>query len=1236
MNKFRNSLLSVAAAAAMASTALTANYVPLTSSANDDRWVLFGVGAFATDGTAATEPGVFRIVSSIRNTVTDTDQTDDVFGFGLQATGGKNLGSVKAISSGVVLEVRVDTTTDSIPYVETEPFRTMYVDTTGEGSPTFAFTYKASLEGLTLEYSVDDGLAYELTISSAGTYSDPIAGVKISGLDATSGTYSLTDLTGTDSAVDFDFNNNPQVATEFRTTHRDDKSGNENIRAYSYDAANKLWDIYDSANTAGTNNFTELAAGKAYWAKMDNDTTSGADNPSGKQGGVVLGTPDISVADYTAANLVDGWNLIAFDAKKPNIRHSSTGMKVDLNATATENLTILDSSNTQSVDVNASGGAVVVSKRINSALYAAKLNGTIPYTLDIKSFPSAANSIVLMSNKRFSLQDTGSAIVQATSLFDAKLLDPTSLEAITDYNVSTTGVTSKYGEYALIVEPLTGAGTASAIEDGTSKIEIEAYEGPLDTDTNKTSYSVNTSSSVFATAITHASLKASVLSLDINTTYNDVLITSEHPFNLRDQTFTRVFEFLTTNSNPSDVTITGADSQNKTATTIAANANATTGAAAVATALDAAVPALQVTSTGKYVVTVANIQAAADYKVYEDADLLKVATASSVGDLSKGGIAGVYSLDYLSGLTVKNNTEINTTQFVLGVDANDTNDSMIITYTTEFQDINGTSFAANSGGFTLDSGENNLTVINAVVAAINTDFADLGMTSTASHDYNKSNISSYKITITGEDIKGVSMNKIEGSTGAGPTVVAATASDTGYTNTPTPDIAADLKNNSVYAPDYVLDGPLYTMKENGMTLKALVTGTTKLTDGTVAWDSVDLTRKPSEWLDSQDYNLFKVDAKAGYWAFLEADTGANNLAIALTPIVGTYVHHFDGTDNKTYNTFTANLEVTITGLTASDTFDGGKAARVTATINGKTTELTRNSGTDVFDGKISNNETEGFSTGSNYELVIDVSDGLGYKYQETFANAFDNVQPAKPVTSSVNGVIQVDTNDTSVAGFYVYNGAIDENNPTVLEADGGNLMGHLTAAGTVTAACETAPAVSWNSSAGTIRIISVDGTGILGGGNASDAETENFMPILKERVFLENTNNGTASLSTGGLAYDASCVTTGVDISATVTTGVGISAITTDKVVKLAYPNLGEKVVTAVPMTVYVQNTAGTVAQINYPSTYVGKSVFIEIDGDVFGYLLPDASLIGTTEKVSSTPKDLELEASNPKSGITL
>ena len=1226
MNKFRNSLLSVAAAAAMTSTVLTANYVPLTSSTTDDRWVLFGVGEFATDGTPATEPGVFRIVSSIKNTVTDTDQTDDIFGVGLQATGGKNLGKVKAISSGVVLEVRVDTTTDSIPYVETEPFRTMYVDTTGEGAPTFAFTYKASLEGLTLEYSVDGGLAYELTISSAGTYSDPIPGVKISGLDATSGTYSLTDLTGTDSAVDFDFTNNPQVATEFRTTHRNDKGGNDNLRAYSYDADNKLWNIFDSANTADTNNFTELMAGKAYWAKMDTDTGSGA-NATETQGGIVLGTPSISTADYTAANLVDGWNLISFDATQPNIRHSSTGMKVDLNATTTGLIQILDSTNTQSVDVNASGGAVAVSKKINSALYAAKLNGTIPYTLDIKSFPSATNSLVLISNKRFSLQDAGVSVLSAKSLFDEKLLDPSTFEAITDYNVSSTGVTSKYGEYALIVEPLVGTDSVAAQN---SQVQVEAYEGPLETDTNKTTVKVVDLSTFITNMSAHASLKASALSLDVNATFSDVLITSEHPFNLRDQTFTRVFEFLGTNAVDSVVTVTGADTQNVATANIVANtADTTTGATNAAASIDQTGTGMRATSKDEYVVTVANVLGAVDYKVYETKDLLKVAAASSVGDLSKGAIAGVYSLDYLAGLTVKNNTEINTTQFDLGVDANDTNDSMIITYTTEFQDINGTSFAANSGGFTLDSGENNLTVINAVVSAINTDFADLGITSTASHDYNKTNIDSYVITITGEDIKGISLNKVEGSDG-GTSVDAATPSDTGYTNTPTPDIAADLKNNSVYTPDYVLDGPLYTMKENGMTLKALVTGTTKMSDGTVAWDSIDLTRKPSEWLDSQDYNLFKVDAKAGYWAFLETDTGANNLSVALTPIVGTYVHHFDGTDNKTYNTFSANLEVTVTGLDATDTLDNGKGVRVTATINGKTTELTRNTGTSVFDGKISNNETEGFSSGSNYELIIDVADGLGYKYQQTFANAFDNVQPDVPSTTGLNGVIQVDTNDTSVAGFYVYNGAIDENDLTTLEADGGNLMGHLTSAGTVTAACENSPAVIWSDDSGTIKIISVDGTGILGGGNASDAATENFMPILKSRVFLENINNGTQTVSNGGLDYNASCENLG---EVNVNTGVSLSAVTSDKTVKLAYPNLGEKVVTAVPITVYVKNTAGTIAQLTYPSTYVGESVFVEIDGEVFGYSLPDAT---ATEIHSSTPLDLTGLTNNPKTGITL
>ena len=1233
MKKYGKSLLSVAASIAISSTILSAGYVPLTNATNDNRWVLFGVSGFATDGTPATEPGVFRIVSSIKNRIIDTTQ-DDIFVDGLTVTDG-NLGSVKAISSGVNLEVRVDTSPDGvdIPYSETEPFRTMYVDSTGGGAPTFAFTYKASLEGLTLEYSINDGFAFEVEISSEATFSSPVAGVKISGLDASAGTYSLDglDALDTDSAVDYNLTNNPQVASEFRKAHRDDEATNDSLRVYDYDSTEKLWKIYDSGNAADTNDITTLIKSKAYWAKMD--TNAGDNTTSAKEGGIVLGTPSLTTDDYTASVLTDGWNLMSFDAASANIRHASTGMKITLNAADPASaIQIIDSSGNHQVDVNSSGTAIEVSKRINTAIYNAKLKGEIPYTFDLRSFPAAALDLVLISNKRFTLKDENAhnSVASAKSLFDAFLLDPTDLTALTISDITSAGATSKYGEHAMIVEPLTAQGTASAIGAGKAKIEITAYESA--TENNDTTYSVDTSSATFAAAITHASLKASVLSLDINSSYDQVLISSEHPFSIRDKTFSRVFEFLNT-AKDGEITTASAGAA-ETVVIPFDNTDAEAGATAAAAAING-LTRVDANSSTKYVVAIAN-DTYSEFNIFESGvtsgtvtdDILTVADAGSVGDLAKGAIKGIYSLDYLSQLAVKNETEITTAQFALLTDANDTNDSVTFTYTTEFQDVAGSSIAPNSGGFTLTTGDNNLTVINALVAGINADFETLGITSVASHDYNKTNDAAYKITVTGEDIIGISMVQVEGSTGATEGSVAATASDTGYTTTPTPDLAGDLKNNSVASPDYVMDGPLYTMKENGFTLKALVTGTTDLSDGKVTWDSIDLTRLPSEWLDSQDYNLFSVDAKAGYWAYLETDATTNNIDVSLSTIntTGAYVHHFDATSNETDNEFSANIDVEVTGLSDAD---DGLSARVTAVINGNETELTRTTGTNSFTGKISNHETEGFGVNSNYELVINVADGLGYKFSKTFANAFDNLKPTTPVTSTLNGVISVDTNDTSVAGFYVFSGAIAEIDTL---ADSGNLIGHLTEAGTVTVACEDADQVVYNSNAGSIRIISVDGTGLLNGGNASDAASENFMPLLKSRIYVENTNNGgVITATTGGIDYNTSCV---AQPALTIDTGVSISAITSDKTVKMAYPNLGEKVTTAVPTTVYVRDGAtasDTVVKISYPSTYIGQSVFVELNNKLYGLLLTD----GTNGPNSDNPFNLTTESTNPKGTLT-
>ena len=156
MTTYKKSLLSIATAVAITSTALSADYIPLTTlggvAGHDDQWVLFGVAGLKTDGTVDAVAGVFTIDDNTSNAATDITfdeiATDAFLVQEVDGVGSSYAGSVKAINSGAAnVEVRVNTA--GVLFDPTEAVRTVYVDSTvpADGAPDFAVNYKASMEG---------------------------------------------------------------------------------------------------------------------------------------------------------------------------------------------------------------------------------------------------------------------------------------------------------------------------------------------------------------------------------------------------------------------------------------------------------------------------------------------------------------------------------------------------------------------------------------------------------------------------------------------------------------------------------------------------------------------------------------------------------------------------------------------------------------------------------------------------------------------------------------------------------------------------------------------------------------------------------------------------------------------------------------------------------------------------------------------------------------------------------
>ncbi len=1232
MTKYRKSLLSAAAALAITSTALSAQYLPLTTTANDFRWVLFGVAGLQNDGgTDATASGVFSVTpSTAANTITDpTNDALEISGFTI---GGGNNARVKALTTAAApVEVRMDTT--GVTYDETEPFRTMYVTSVTDGAPEFAFTYKASLEGKELQYTINGGHAYKVTVNYTKTYDTPAVGTEITGSALVEGDI-LNSLTGTLSAVDYNFADNPPLSAQFDATQDRTAKTTETLRMYGYNALNSRWDIYDTRNTAGTNDFTTILPGKGYWGQLDVEGDQNA-SASLREAGLVLGTPAITTANYAAVGLADGWNLIAFDEVNSEIRAANTGLLLTMNTTTGGQMKIKDSSGNRSVTITFVGvndSGIVVAKNINNAVERAKLLGTLPHTFDLRAYPTTGLQVALVSNKKFMVEDVAASndIGAVTTMAGQLPLLPSTkavpAAAVTDlYTTPATtsgGVMSVYGEYAMVIEPLVGAQTAQGVSATMSQSEVTTPTITSPAHTGVTAEITNAATVVLTAAayaaghtdLTGANGKATPLDLTMDGTAGHILLASKYPFTIRDKTFTRVYDFQVDSGGNSTVNIEGT-SADVTGIAIDANASAAGGAAAAVVRINAAagatIESMVPTADTTNVVVMTNGDSASAFKVVETTafDNLRLTTLDD--NSTKGSIKAVNSLAYLSKISTNNIIDLNVSTAILP--AGDGN--VTIRYQTVF-DVNVT-----GSPITMLTGA----TLASLVTAVNTQLADANLTATAS--------ASGTDTIR---FSGYDLNKAYQDANTTGLYVAGTP-DLGYIAAVTGDLTSDLKYNVLKTPNYVMDGPLYTMKDSGMTLKALVTGTMNMVDGNVSWESIDLTRLPSQWFNSQDYDLFDTDAGAGYWAYLTSGAAANPIVIN-TPVISApnYTHYFDkdtltdGT-HTTHNTFAATIYVQVDNLNSAD---GYASTRVTATIGGQTIELVDGTGSGAFSASLNANEATGISENSPYEIIVAVADGLGYHKTQSFAGVFDNVKPAAPTVTMANGLLNISSADTNVHGFYVFNATIPEVDTNASK------VAYLSEGGAVGIVCEGLNPVSWNTAAGGLNVVAIDQTGIIETANASDASSVAFMPILKDRVLItDSSDGGDLTGTTDAYNYSTGCANLGLIAPKT---GVALAAITSDKTVKLAYASLGEELVTAVPITFYVKEpVSGDIAKISYPPSYGSTTAFIQIGGLVYGVLLPasDAAIIGLTGGESSaSPYDLSTNAavSLIKTGISL
>lgn len=1196
-------------------------YVPLSTSGADNGWVLFGVNGF-TDGISASG-GSGDSFNTNGTQLTDTTAADGIATSGLPSTAGDattDMAKLQALdladNTAELSAITVNVDISDVTFSATEPTRVMYIDANSVSGVDLKFEYKASLEGKTLEMQIDGDTSkvYTVTISYLNTYNNPAVAVPASVAVPTSEISTITDI------IDYDITNNPLESAEYHdTTHRDDVAA-ANARFYSYDSTRNSWKLWDRDNSAIANDFTEFEKGKAYWGKVDVDGDGSSANTE-NAAGLILGSSGQSTPDETvyAGNLNEGWNMLSFDSIKPSIITATTGLIVTTK-TAGGDITITDSTGLHSIDITIAGAATMTgsnadAKAINLAVQSAKGLGTLPEDMNLKAFAVAANSIAILSDKKFTIKDKAATdnVGAVTTIAGQNPWDEANsvIGAVTDLDAN--GASSVYGEYMMLIEPLVDDATTVKASDldtdiggtgnaGSAAIQINGGDKiylSADLTTPALATLATVESSIEADEAfdgTDSSGAVSQVDIDFDDTTDLLLLAATDKFYIKDHTFTRVHEFDGTDGDAAlSFTVSGTtDDGNTRSVTVTPDATATITEAVTAinaaadtyTAVDDAVDTeIYAYEDGTKIVTVST--SAIKLNLQDSATATNGFLTDSVSgsaDIYKGAVKNVYAVnEIIKNDIVANKWEMSSTNliddelsinmYVNGNDSDDLNASFV-------------------GPHSETESAEKLVTFDFIVEYFNQYFADNNITAAAKHDYTISSNPDCKdvtITVEGYGVASVSF-KNDDINNTGVDANAATAGMLSSYGTP---LTSDLKYNAIYTPNYVVDGPLYTLKDAGFEPKAIIGATTDIASSNdIEWSNIDITKTQSQWFENNEYNLFNINDKAGYWVYLDTYTTAPTIAFSNITYNPKFKHSFNADGVTVNNIDEGTFSAEISGISASD-------SKVIANVGGYDLELI-GAGSSLTT-TITKYEAMGITanTGSPINISLTASNGLGDSYSEASVATIDYDQPDEPTVTFSGAEATFASTSTDVTSYYLYK----DNIPETSTESSANKVDYLTAA--EAAAYNICTKTAFNNSANgnaavSYKLFAMDGDGILGSANASNVKSFEYLNFLNSASVLSHTYGSDSALLAED--YDSSCVSTG---TATTNNGVEVRTLTNASTIKFSYKGDSDVVFNNnTALTTYV--TAGTVTfQLKSMPIYKGNTYFIYNGSGVYKGTFP-------------------------------
>ena len=1242
---YKKSLLSLVTVMALSNTVSAdtdAIYVPLTNADNDSSWVLFGVNGFSDGvGSGISTPTAFTAgyIELVDDPGNDAQATEGL------PVGANNLASLQGIG---LTKVQIGVDIAGLTFEATEPVRSMYVRV-GGSTQNVKFNYKASLEGKNMEIFINGVTTkkYKVTIDQLSTYANATTAVLDTGAAGGGG----ADLVSIANTLDYNFSNPVNPSTyDFDTDHQTAADVSAQTAAiYHFDSISQQWKVWNKNNVAANaNDFTDFSKGDAYWGRVDiGDSISNLLNDNDGSSGLVLGTsgntgvePDETVY---AGKLTTGWNMLAFDSLKPYIRRAATGLVVNIDNNGT--FKIIDDTGVTSHYVDINGTTLADSaKQINSSIEAARLLNTISDSFTIKAFPgSVANSMIFISDKKFTLLDANTTddnesmdvLGSAVTLTGANPYQNGLVASVSDINY-TMETTSAYGEYGMILDLLTSdlAGTVTAAEldslaNGSGKnVSARIVFGDVNNDNkavilanDETVADVNASFATAKAAIeaddifnggtTGGTGKALAIDTNFDGTADKVIVASTIPFYVRDSTFTRVFTLDTSAAAGSDTfevynspaaTIDPIFDANGTDIALQINAQADAGAGTKVYAAEGS------TNKTLVVVTTTNDNFYLNDAMSNTVDFFDVPSGGDSSNVAKGAIKGAYSIDSVSKLSVTQHSW-STTSFTVPDEASD---ELNIT-------INGdanTSIVA-SAALIADGTDKTarLAYFDNIVTKINSKIAALSpvVHGSATHNYevDTDNFTGAFVNVSGLGITSFEILLSNDDSGLTPAPTAATdanALTAGNINdfsdyaTASGDLASDVKFNAIYTPNYANFGPLYTMRKAGYDVVAMLRASTDMNASSITWDSIDLTRDENDWFINNEFNLFSINGKSGYWAYLTPKSGDSVTINSVSFNTPTYAYRFDNDADKT----TANL---IIGgqLTADISGLNGTTSNVYASVGGTEVQLRKSSG-DIYTADVTHFAVDSFdeSTGP-ISITVRATNGKGEAVVTTALQEldFDYAKPAVPtvaIVGATSAIISGDADNTTK--LYVFKDYIPENSATRVAA-----LADSTKASELTAIAGSGTVnMCANGTFGnvdTFRAVAADGVGTMNNANLSNQLDFKYATTLKGADVLTHTNDNTTDKTQVGVRYNSTCTLDATQPTAN--SGVSAKALVDNATVRLAYaPIANVNFTTNLAWTsVYQVGTTRTI-QVQNVEAYAGKTFFVEdSDGTLYYSTFP-------------------------------